>query len=165
MSYSIHKHLTFNTWATAQLARVLREVDDEIYFRENNSSHSSMAKTILHMWGAQVIWLVRMKGENPGSFPVSIHADNKLRTIDQLVSSAEELEHFIASKDDAFLSSEYAYKNLKGEPFTDSIADTIFHIVNHNTYHRGQVITMMRQAGITNVVSTDLIHYLRSVKK
>lgn len=165
MSYSIHKHLTFNTWATTQLANVLREVDDEIYFHENKSSFSSIAKTILHMWGAQVVWLTRMKGESLRGFPVSDYADDKLKTLGQLVTSAEELEAFIASKDAAFLSSEYAYKNLKGDPFTDPVEDTLFHVVNHSTYHRGQIITMLREAGVTKVVSTDLIHYLRTLKK
>ena len=53
---------------------------------------------------------------------------------------------------------------MKGEPFTDSVEDTLFHVVNHSTYHRGQIITMLREAGETKVVSTDLIHYLRSLK-
>ena len=59
----------------------------------------------------------------------------------------------------------YAYKNLKGDPFEDRIEDTLFHVVNHSTYHRGQIITMLREAGVAKVVSTDLIHYLRTLKK
>ncbi len=162
--YSIHKHLTFNAWANTKTAEVLREVEDEIYFRENNSSFSSIAKTVQHMWGAQFIWLKRMEGESLGAFP-HIGVTDKMVSLEGLVKSSEEIQRFIESKDEAFLSSTYAYKNMKGDPFEDSYEETLFHVVNHSTYHRGQIITMLREAGVKNVVSTDLIHYLRGLKK
>lgn len=162
--YSIHKHLTFNAWANRQLANVLREVDDEIYFKENISSFASIANTVLHTWGAQFIWLKRMQGESLGAFP-HIGVKDKTISLDGLVNSSEDIQQFVASKDEMFLTSTYSYKNLKGDPFEDSYEDTLFHVVNHSTYHRGQVITMLRLAGVEHVVSTDLIHYLRTLKK
>jgi len=162
--YAIHKHLTFNVWANSQLADVLRSVDDAIYFAENKSSFSSIANTVLHTWGAQFIWLKRMQGESLGAFP-HIGVKDKTVALDGLVKSSEEIQQFVASKDEAFLTSTYAYKNLKGDPFEDSYEETLFHVVNHSTYHRGQVITMLRLAGVEQVVGTDLIHYLRSLKK
>jgi uncharacterized damage-inducible protein DinB len=162
--YSIHKHLIFNTWANNQVAQVLRELDDEIFFRENKSSFPSIAMTALHMWGAQFIWLKRMEGLSLGAFP-HVGLRDKIISLDGLVQSSEDIQKFIESKDEAFLTSTYAYKNLKGDPFEDSYEDTLFHVVNHSTYHRGQIITMLREAGVANVVSTDLIHYLRTLKK
>ncbi|HEY3405686.1 MAG TPA: DinB family protein [Ohtaekwangia sp.] len=165
MLYSIHKHLTFNTWANTQTANVLKEVDDEIYFRENKSSFPSIAKTILHMHGAQAVWLKRLQGESLTAFPAAEFERDKIKTLDLFIKYSKDLENFIASKDDAYLVSEYSYRNMKGDPFTDPVIDTLFHVVNHGTYHRGQVITMLREAGVTKVVGTDLIHYLRSLKK
>jgi uncharacterized damage-inducible protein DinB len=162
--YSIQKHLKFNVWANTKTAEVLREVADEIYFRENQSSFSSIAKTVLHMWGAQFIWFTRMEGVSLGASP-NIGVTDKVVALDGLVKSSEDIQKFIESKDEAFLSSTYAYKNLKGDLFEDSYEETLFHVVNHSTYHRGQIITMLRQAGIENVVSTDLIHYLKTLKK
>lgn len=164
MAYSIHRHLQFNTWANTQLADLLRTVDDEIFFRENKSSFSSIATTVLHMWGAQHVWLKRLEGISLSAFP-HMNVRDKTISLDGLVNSSEEIQHLIESKGDNFLTAVYAYKNLKGDPFEDSVEDTLFHVVNHSTYHRGQVITMLREAGVTKVVSTDLIHYLRSVKK
>lgn len=162
--YSIHKHLTFNVWANTQIALVLRELDDEIFFRENKSSFPSIAKTVLHTWGAQFIWLKRMEGLSLGAFP-HIGVTDKIVSLDGLVKSAEDIQKFIESKDEDFLTSTYAYRNMKGDPFEDSYEETLFHVVNHSTYHRGQIITMLREAGVTNVVGTDLIHYLRTLKK
>ncbi|MEO7988089.1 MAG: DinB family protein [Chryseolinea sp.] len=162
--YSIHKHLTFNVWANTKTAEVLRNVEDEIYFQENKSSFPSIAKTVIHMWGAQYIWLTRMQGTSLTTFP-NMEIRDKMISLDGLVKSSENIQKFIESKDEDFLSSTYAYKNMKGDPFEDSYEDTLFHVVNHGTYHRGQIITMLREAGITNVVGTDLIHYLRTLKK
>jgi uncharacterized damage-inducible protein DinB len=71
----------------------------------------------------------------------------------------------VKSKDAAFLESLYAYKNMKGDPFQDKVEDTLFHVVNHSAYHRGQITTMLREAGVEKVASTDLIHYLRTLPK
>lgn len=165
MSYSIYKHLTFNIWANTKTAEVLTEVNDEIYYRENKSSFPSIAKTVLHMWGAQNIWLKRLQGESLAAWPYQIEQESKAGQLAGLVQSSQNILDFVTSKDDAFLSSLYSYTNMKGEPFTDSVEDTLFHVVNHSTYHRGQIITMLREASITKVVSTDLIHYLRSLPK
>ena len=163
MSYSIYKHLTFNIWANTKTAEVLTEVNDEIYYRENKSSFPSIAKTVLHMWGAQNIWLKRLQGESLAAWPYQIEQESKAGQLAGLVQSSQNILDFVTSKDDAFLSSLYSYTNMKGEPFTDSVEDTLFHVVNHSTYHRGQLITMLREASVTNVVGTDLIHYLRSL--
>ena len=165
MSYPIYKHLTFNIWANTKTAEVLTEVNDEIYYRENKSSFPSIAKTVLHMWGAQNIWLKRLQGESLAAWPYQIEQETKAGQLQGLIQSSQNILDLITSKDDAFLSSLYSYTNMKGEPFTDSVEDTLFHVVNHSTYHRGQIVTMLREEGITKVASTDLIHYLRSLPK
>ena len=63
------------------------------------------------------------------------------------------------------LSGRYHYTNLRGEPFDDTYEETLFHVVNHGTYHRGQLIMMLREAGVTSLPGTDLIHYLRRQRK
>ena len=164
MAYSLQKHLLYNEWANSQFAEVLRNVDDAVYFLPAKSSFASIAKTVIHMWGAQHVWYRRFEGESLGSFPVRDETD-KHGALDGLIQSSNEILKFVESKDDAFLSSTYAYNNLKGDPFEDSYEETLYHIVNHGTYHRGQIVTMLREAGVTSFVSTDLIHYLRTLKK
>lgn len=164
MAYSIHEHLTYNLWANTKIAEALRIIDDKLYMQDNNSSFSSIAKTVLHLWGSQFIWLRRMQGESLSEWP-SANITDKEESLAGLIVSSAELVSFVKSKDESFLKSTYAYKNMKGEPFADSYEDTLFHIVNHGTYHRGQIITMLRQGGITTLPGTDLIHYLRSLRK
>ncbi|MBA4053844.1 MAG: hypothetical protein C0490_03955 [Marivirga sp.] len=163
MAYSIHQHLTYNLWANTKVADTLRIIDNSLYFQENNSSFSSIAKTVLHLWGAQFIWLTRMQGESLSEWP-SANVTDKEEALDGLIASSSALVSFVKLKDESFLKSMYAYKNMKGEPFVDPYEDTLFHVVNHGTYHRGQIITMLRQGGVATVPSTDLIHYLRTLR-
>lgn len=161
MPYSIKKHLQFNAWANQQFAELLTTVPDDIYFHENKSSFSSIAKTIVHIWGAQDIWLKRMQGSGSTSWPTEF-ANNKKISLQVLTDTSVGLLEFAQERTEEQLDQNYPYKNLKGEPFESSYNDTLFHIVNHGTYHRGQIITMLREAGIEKVVSTDLIHFIRN---
>jgi len=163
MAYSIHQHVTYNLWANTKVADVLRAIDNSLYFQENNSSFSSIAKTVLHLWGAQFIWLTRMQGESLREWP-SANVTDKEEGLDGLILSSASLVSFVKSKNESFLKSTYAYNNMKGEPFVDPYEDTLLHVVNHSTYHRGQIITMLRQGGVKTVPSTDLIHYLRALR-
>jgi len=165
MAYSLHKHLKFNVWANTQVVNLLQTVPDDIYFKENKNSFPSIAKTVLHIWGAQNIWLKRLQGESLTTWPKHPDQDSKAGQLNGLIKSAQDILDLVVAKDESFLSSRYSYTNMKGEPFTDAVEDTLFHVVNHSTYHRGQIITMLREAGVTLVVSTDLIHYLRTLPK
>lgn len=165
MAYAIKKHLAYNEWANTKIADVLREVDDQIFFQDNKSSFPSIAKTVLHIWDAQHIWVTRMKGSNISKWPSASFKGSKDDSLNGLIESSSELSTFLLSKTKPFLATTYPYKNMKGEPFESTYEDTLFHVVNHGTYHRGQIVTMLREAGITQLPSTDLIHYLRSFAK
>ncbi|WP_082333675.1 DinB family protein [Mangrovimonas sp. TPBH4] len=52
------------------------------------------------------------------------------------------------------------YLNSKGEPYENSVQDILFHIANHHTHHKGQLISDLRKYGIKPPV-TDYIFYKR----
>ena len=81
MAYSISKHLMYNTWANTKIVEVLRDVNDEIFFRENKSSFSSIGITVLHIWGAQHVWFKRMEGISLTAFPHTEVRDRQNRPL------------------------------------------------------------------------------------
>ena len=164
MPYSIRRHIAYNAWANARVAEALRPVPDAIYFQENKSSFPSIAKTVLHIWGAQQIWLRRMNREQVTTGSAATVDYTKDDSLDTLLRTSEALVDFVSTHDDATLLVNYTYQNLQGKPFEASYEDTLFHVVNHSTYHRGQITTMLRQAGVQHVAVTDLIAYLRALK-
>ena len=58
-------------------------------------------------------------------------------------------------------SASIEYKSLNGQSSTSPYWQMIVHVVNHGTYHRGQVATMLRQLGATPAQSTDMIVFFR----
>lgn len=161
MAISILRHVDYNAWANRQLADMLRNIPDDIFFRENKSSFSSISKTLLHLWGAQDIWLKRMQGTGLGGWPTGAVESNKRLILDGLMQSSHGIIDFVRMQGDAFLAKKYRYKNMKGVPFENSYEDTLLHVVNHGTYHRGQITTMLRQAEVESIVSTDMILFIR----
>jgi uncharacterized damage-inducible protein DinB len=54
------------------------------------------------------------------------------------------------------LASSFTYTNTKGDVFTKNFGHLIQHFFNHQTHHRGQVSTLLSQAGI-DIGTTDLL--------
>ena len=51
------------------------------------------------------------------------------------------------------------YKNTKGETWRYPLWQQLHHVVNHSTYHRGQVTTMLRQLGAEPLGTDFLVYY------
>ena len=77
------------------------------------------------------------------------------------LENSRKVEEFVASKDRKFLDEVITYKNTKGFEYSNAVEDILFHLVNHATFHRGQVITMLRELGFDKFPPQDLIAYLR----
>ncbi|NIF04994.1 damage-inducible protein DinB [Chryseobacterium sp. Tr-659] len=109
---------------------------------------------INHTLNAQQIWNARILGEktfevwqiNPFESLEEINRQNFLKSID-IVQNLD-------------LDKQIEYQNSRGTKFENSIFDMLFHAVNHSTYHRGQINSLLKQNGI-NPVLTDYIFYKR----
>lgn len=109
---------------------------------------------INHTLNAQQIWNARILEEktfevwqiNPFESLEEINHGNFLKSID-----------IIRNFD---LDKRVEYQNSRGTKFENSIFEMLFHAVNHSTYHRGQINSLLKQNGITPVL-TDYIFYKR----
>jgi uncharacterized damage-inducible protein DinB len=116
--------------------------------------------TIVHTMGADWVWLERWQGRSPARWPEA----EAMQTVAQIRERWNKLDDdraaHLTSLDDAALRRPIAYRNLKGDPFEEPLEYQVQHTVNHATFHRGQVITMLRQLG-AKPVPTDLIVFER----
>lgn len=161
MSYSIKYHLKYNYWANTRLAEAIKQLTDEQLDRELVSSFPSVRKTLYHLWDAELIWLKRIQGEALSTWPSSEFNGSTQDMLSLFVGNSKELAEFIEGKEEDFLNGTLTYKNMKGDEFTNRIEDMLFHVVNHGSFHRGQIITLLRQLGLTKFQSMDLITYMR----
>ncbi|WP_025762311.1 DinB family protein [Dyadobacter tibetensis] len=110
-------------------------------------------KLYSHMLNAHHIWNRRilLKAADFGVWQLQPNTD--IKNID--LTNYQESMMILAELD---LNAEITYSNSKGQVFTRVISDILFHIINHSTYHRGQIATEFRKCGVDPLV-TDYIYY------
>lgn len=150
--------IAFGRWANAQLLAEASRLTEEELTRDLRSSFPSVRDTLVHVFWAEWLWLERCRGRSPADqfdpadFP----------TVDRLRSRWSPVEvGFTALVADpgADLNRPVTYTNRRGEVWTYSVGQIIRHVVNHATYHRGQVGTLLRQLGRVPP-STDLLVFV-----
>jgi uncharacterized damage-inducible protein DinB len=161
MPHTLINHLTYNLWANERIGHLLMAQDESVIYAEQKSSFASIAKTVFHIWDAEVIWLTRMKGGTLSDWPSKKFTGGKAEMLKGFINSSTEFLQFFKDKGEPFIQQKINYKSMKGDPFESNVEEIIFHVVNHGTYHRGQIITMLHQLGVKQMVSTDLIVWFR----
>ena len=161
MSHNLIKHLSYNLWANERICHVLMAQQEDILSAEKKSSFSSINKTVLHIWDAETIWLTRLRGGSLSDWPSKSFTGSKADMLKGLIGISTELIQYVKDKSEAFIREKIAYKNMKGDAYENTVEEILYHLVNHGSYHRGQIITLLRDSGVTQLVSTDLIAWFR----
>jgi uncharacterized damage-inducible protein DinB len=151
----------YNQWANTLILSTVSNLTEEQQHAEVRSSFPSVYKTFLHLLDAGSIWWQRMrlqeKIERPGD-----HFTGDMQALSTLLQQQDKLWHeWIAGANEAALQHEFIYYTLSKERFKQPVYQMLLHLFNHNTYHRGQVITMLRQLGIEKLPQTDFIVWSR----
>ena len=162
----IRQLFDYTEWANELAMSAAGKLPDENLRRDVGISHQSIFGTLLHMAGAEWIWLERWHGRSPAKAEAwSLWTTESCADLNDLQNRWREVidrrAQFISSLDESRLAAELAFKLLSGDPSSMPLVDQMRHVANHATMHRGQVVGMIRQLGI-EPPSTDLLFYLRS---
>lgn len=149
----------YDAWANRRLLDACGALTPEQFTKDLGSSFRSVRDTLAHIMGAEWLWLERFQGRtatllNPEQFPDIA----SLRTRWTQVESG--LTSYVGGLSAADLERSFDYRDMKGNPHTSLLWQTLQHLANHSTYHRGQVTTMLRQLG-AKPIGTDLIGFYR----
>jgi uncharacterized damage-inducible protein DinB len=159
----VQELLAYGAWANGLVFEAASALSEERLGHSIESSFPSVGGTLAHIVGAEWVWLRRWLGESPSAFPdwVAKPALPDLRA--RLSALERERGAFVAGLSDTDLGRGISYRTLSGQAFSDPLDSLIRHVVNHSTYHRGQVATQLRQLGLTPP-GTDLILFLRHAR-
>lgn len=155
--------VAYGCWANELMVTAVAGLSEEQFGVSVASSFPSVGATLAHLVGAEWVWLRRWLGENPTSVPAWVAKPNLADLKAQLAAVEAERAGFLAGLTDAGLDRLVSYRNMAGQPYAEPLGDLIRHVVNHSTYHRGQMATQLRQLGV-KPPTTDLITYLRQRK-
>ena len=152
----------YNLWANTLISAELKKLTEEQWNLEQKSSFNTIRTTVEHLADCEYNWLKRIDGDSTWEDQAKefkginnvlefwLKQSNKFITLAEQ-TDAKKLEEIIA------------YKNSAGDPFKSELYKIVAHVMNHGTYHRGQLVTMVRGVGVAKMPSTDLIMYYRSL--
>jgi len=150
------RFLRYNLWANERLASWLMTVDRNILYEKTGSSFGTIDRTLQHMLSAQIYWLTLFTKGQITEFSQPIRENAVDQIIADLIISSQQLIDGLS-----VLNEQQLTERIKVSDSTQSRYEYILHIVNHGSYHRGQVVTMCRALGITGEIPvTDYDAYL-----
>ena len=164
------RHLfAYTEWANARVLEVAEKLPPEELLRDVHISYKSILGTLLHMAGAEWLWLERWHGNSPVGPDVwagwtADDARSLQQVREQWQPVLQRRKAYLDGISDADLSRELGYRRFTGEAYSLPLGQQMQHVVNHATLHRGQVVGMIRQLGVAPP-STDLLFYLMETRQ
>ena len=161
----IKRLFNYMEWANDLAMDAAATLPDENLRREVGISHGSIFGTLVHMAGAEWIWLERWQGHSPSKTEAwstwSTEACADLAGLkERWLGVIDRRTQFLSGLDEEQLAADFHYKLLNGDASSMPLVDQMQHVINHATMHRGQIVGMIRQLGI-DPPATDLLFYLR----
>lgn len=150
----------YNRWANGRTLDAAAALADEDYIRDLGSSFPSIRDTLEHILAAEWIWLSRWRGMSPTRLRSDWNPVMHRALRGRWSAFEADQGEFLARLTEERLAGTITYRQLSGEEFADPLWRLMRHVVNHSTYHRGQVTTMLRQLG-ARAAPTDLVVYHR----
>lgn len=152
----------YSAWATRRVLESVNVMNCDEFRRDLGSSYGGIYGTLAHIFQADSIWFDRLHGVSTTNLSVyaadadvAVFSQQWLALLDRWVGWAE-------AQDGAGWDRLVPYRNTRGEPDSQPAWRIALHVVNHASYHRGQITTMLRQLG-RKPIGTDLMAYYRSL--
>ncbi|SFT01861.1 DinB family protein [Marininema halotolerans] len=148
----------YNLWANTQLIAWLRSKPAEKMEREVPSSFPTIKLTLHHILQVETFWLSVLKQE-----PIQLTQEEYTGTMEALYTNLMQQSKELASYVDGLTESEIRRNCHVETPWfneTKPLCEFVLQIMNHGTYHRGQIVTMGRNVGLTDAPMTDFNYYI-----
>lgn len=155
----LRSHIAYSAWASARLVGAAGELTPEELTRNFGTADKSVLGTLVHVFGADRIWLARLKGEPATTYLAD--EDYRLAVLqNDWPALYQRWKDWAAGLTDEAAQSEVSYQDMRGNPWRQPLGQLVLHVVNHGTHHRGQVAGFLRSMGHTPP-KLDLVLYYR----
>ena len=151
------QYAAYNLWANKILSDKAAQLSNDILYKDMGSSFGSICSTFVHLMDVESVWWQRLKLQEHVLWPGTVMKENFEEISQKLLSQSKQWQDTIAAANENYFSHVFAYYNSKKEFFKQPVYEMLLHLFNHQTYHRGQIVTMMRQNGVNNI---DISHFI-----
>jgi uncharacterized damage-inducible protein DinB len=164
MKQMLLDYVRYNLYCNEKFVELFKQYDDDLIEKEIISSFSSIRNTLLHLWDAQTLWLSRLNGISPTEFPSKNFTGNNAEVYQKLIDNSKQFLQFVENQPPQFFKKKITFNILSASgTFSHTAQDMIHHCMNHQSFHRGQLVTMARQLGIKQFPRTDFIIFKREL--
>jgi uncharacterized damage-inducible protein DinB len=154
--------LDYHYWARDRMIDAIEPLTVEQYNRKLGSSFTSIRETVVHIYAAEWAWHSRWAGQAPTAL-LSSEGYPDVPSIRQAwVEHEVRMRGFLEALGEPGVGKVFEYRLLSGAEGSSAFWQMLQHVVNHASYHRGQVTTMLRQIGAPPAKSMDMIAFYRT---
>jgi len=162
MKELLQQYAAYSSWANRQLTDRVLLLPEEQHSTVFAGSFPSLHLTILHLWDTGSAWWQRLKLYEAVIAP-SVHFKGNTRdAVNGLLHQDKLWEAWVNNASQPALEHVFAYQNSRKEHFKQPVYQMILHVFNHASYHRGQVVTLLRNLEADKIPNTDFIGWSRS---
>lgn len=154
----------YNTWANQRLIDCIMALPEEDIVKELPGSFPSLQQTLLHLWDAENIWWQRLKLQEGIRPPSASFKGNSRDIVTALLHQNKLWEAWVTNASPAALEHVFLYYDFNRQPVKLQVRQLLLHLFNHGTYHRGQLVTQLRQLGVQKIPQTDFLVWARLKK-
>jgi uncharacterized damage-inducible protein DinB len=154
--------LDYHYWARDRLLAALAPLTPEQFNRDLGSSFKSIRETVVHTYAAEWAWHSRWQGQSPTTLMTSEAFPDVAAIQSAWADHEKKMRAFLEGLGEDDVARVIDYKLLSGQPGSSPFWQMLQHVVNHASYHRGQVTTMLRQLGATPAKPMDMIAFYRA---
>ena len=161
MKQLLQQYAAYNIWANKTITERIAQLQEDIIYKETASSFSSIYKTVVHLMDVESLWWQRLKLAEHPIWPGKTFDGNFEKLTAELIFLSKHWYDWVSNATEINFTHVFAYHNSKKGYFKQPVYEMLLHLFNHQTYHRGQLVTMMRQNGIEKIPATDFIVFSR----
>ncbi len=154
--------LDYHYWARDRLLDALDPLTPEQFARDLGSSFRSIRETLVHVYAAEWAWWSRWQGRSPASMLAADEFPDVASVREAWRRLERDVRAFLDQLGPDGIDQRISYRLLNGTEGASIFSHMLQHVVNHASYHRGQITTMLRQVGAAPPKGMDLIAYHRT---
>jgi len=153
----------YHYWARDRMLAAVEPLSAEQLTRHMGNSFPSIRDTVTHVYAAEWIWYSRWQGTSPTALITSDRFPDLASLGEAWRALERDVRAFVEALGPDGINRAIDYKLLSGQPGRSTFWQMAQHVVNHATYHRGQITTMLRQLGAPPPKITDMIAFYREM--
>jgi uncharacterized damage-inducible protein DinB len=154
----------YGEWANHRFLDIVATLGADDFRRDLRGSHGGVRGTLVHTYGAELVWHDRFKGVATASLPVEDDVPDVTALRERWAALEADRHAWLTALGAEAGEQVIAYRSLKGDPFASRLWLLVQHVANHGSYHRGQVAAFLRQLG-TKPPTTDLVVFDREQRE